>query len=95
MRFAWDPAKARSNLVKHGISFELAQKVWDDPFVVVAPGRVENAEQRWSATGLVGPVLMVVVIHTYPDPGDDNLVRIISARKAIPYERKRYEQEGS
>ena len=92
MRFVWDPAKARSNLAKHGISFELAQKVWDDPLMVVALEGVEDTEQRWDAIGLVGPVLMVVVIHAYPDTDAEELVRIISARRATRYERRRYEQ---
>ncbi|MHB8284827.1 MAG: BrnT family toxin [Caulobacteraceae bacterium] len=92
MRFVWDPAKARANLAKHGISFELAQKVWDDPLMVVALEGVENAEQRWGAIGLVGPVLTVVVIHAYPDTDPDEVVGIISARRATRYERRRYEQ---
>jgi uncharacterized DUF497 family protein len=92
MKFVWDPVKAKANLAKHGVSFELAQKVWDDPLMIVVLEGVENTEQRWGAIGLVGPVLMVVVIHAYPDLDTDELVRIISARRATRYERRRYEQ---
>jgi uncharacterized DUF497 family protein len=37
MRFEWDKGKARSNLAKHGVSFELALRVWDDPLHVIVP----------------------------------------------------------
>jgi uncharacterized DUF497 family protein len=95
MKFVWDPVKARTNLAKHGISFEIAQEVWDDPLSVVSSDFMEDGEERWHAIGMVRPMLLLLVVHTYPDPDNDGLVRIISARKAIPYERKRYEQEGS
>jgi len=35
VRFEWDPEKARTNLIKHGVAFELAQRVWDDPLLQV------------------------------------------------------------
>ncbi len=60
--------------------------------MVVALEGVDDTEQRWGAIGLVGPVLMVVVIHAYPDTDAEELVRIISARRATRYERRRYEQ---
>ena len=94
MRFAWDPEKARTNLVKHGVSFELAREVWADPLHVVIPERVEGGEPRWQAFGLVGAVVILVVVHAYPDPDDESQVRIVGARKATPHERKRYEQDG-
>lgn len=41
MQFDWNPEKARTNLAKHGVSFELARKVWDDPLHIIVPeGRV-------------------------------------------------------
>ncbi len=95
MHFEWDPAKARSNLAKHGLSFELAQRVWDDPLHVIAPDGVFDGEERWRAIGLIAGVTVVVVIHFYPDGEDDMRIRIISARKATPRERNRYEEETS
>jgi uncharacterized DUF497 family protein len=95
VRFEWDPEKARKNLVKHGVSFELAQRVWDDPLHVIIPERIEAGEQRWHAIGLVGSAVVLVVVHSYPDAGDEELARIIGARKATPGERRRYEQEGA
>lgn len=95
MTFEWDHEKAASNFAKHGVSFELARKVWNDPLHVILPDRVEGGEQRWHALGLVGSVVVLVVVHSYPDPSDEDRTRIISARKATRQERQRYEQEGA
>jgi uncharacterized DUF497 family protein len=80
LKFEWDPAKAQSNLAKHGVSFELAARVWDDPLHVVLFDRFEDGEHRWHAVGLVGEVVLLVVVHTYPDADDEERVRIIGAR---------------
>lgn len=95
MQFEWDPAKARSNLAKHGVSFELACRVWDDPLHVIVPDRVVDGEQRWHAIGMVGNVTVLVVVHSWPRGEEINLARIIGARKATPHERRRYEAEAS
>lgn len=94
MHFEWDLEKARINLAKHGITFELAQRVWDDPLHVVIPDRFEDGEQRWHAIGLVGPVVIVVVVHSHPVGESADRIRIIGARKATSHERKRYEEEN-
>lgn len=91
MPFEWDPDKARANRVKHGISFELAQRVWDDPHMVITLDRVVEGELRWHAVGLVGSAMILLVVHTYPIGDDEDHVRIISARKATPSERRRHE----
>ncbi len=95
MAFDWDGEKAISNLAKHGVSFELAREVWDDPLHVILPDRVEEQEERWHAIGTVGAVVVLVVVHSHPEPDNEDRIRIISARKATPRERKRYEQEGA
>ena len=95
MEFEWEPEKARRNLVKHGVSFELAQEVWDDPLHVVIPDRIEDGEQRWHAIRLVGSVVVLVVVHVYPAEPNDQLIRIIGARRATSHERRRYEHEGA
>ncbi|MGE7419044.1 BrnT family toxin [Methylobacterium tarhaniae] len=95
MRFEWDPAKARSNIAKHGVSFDAAMAVWDDPLHVIVPDRIEAGEQRWHALGMVGAVTILVVVHTYPDPNGDYIIRIIGARRATIHERRRYEQDGA
>ena len=67
MHFLWDDRKARGSLAKHGVSFDLATRVWDDPLHVIVPDRIEDGEQRWHAIGLVGSVVVLVVVHAYPD----------------------------
>jgi uncharacterized DUF497 family protein len=95
LKFEWDPAKAQSNLMKHGVGFELAVRVWDDPLHIVLSDRFEGGEHRWHAVGLVGEVVLLVVVHTCPDADDEERIRIIGPRKATRQERTRYEQEAS
>src|SRR3546814_20694943 len=52
MRFSWHPAKAESNLRKHGISFETAASAFADPFALSVHDRIEGGEQRWQTLGL-------------------------------------------
>ena len=95
MRWSWDPRKAAANRAKHGLSFETAVHVFDDPLHASKPHPHPDGD-RWQTIGAVGPVLLLV-IHTRPaaDPeGDDSVGRIISARKATAHERRAYE-EGS
>jgi uncharacterized DUF497 family protein len=90
MRFEWDVDKARRNLAKHGVAFEDAGLAWDDPHLEIVQDRSGGGEERYWAIGQVRAGILIVV-HLYPDPLDDELVRIISARKAERHERKRYE----
>lgn len=94
MRFEWDPEKARRNQIKHGVTFEIARRVWDDPLHVVVFDRYEDGEPRWHAIGVVGAVTLLVAVHSYPDAPREDRVRIIGARKATSHERRRYEQEA-
>ncbi len=94
MKFEWNSDKAKSNVAKHGISFELACRVFDDPFYLLVPDRFEDGEQRWHAIGLVGQIAVLLVVHTYPDE-DEERIRIVGARKATRHERRRYEQESA
>lgn len=92
-RFEWDAAKEKVNLTKHRVSFETAAQAFADPFALVEQDRIENGEYRWQTIGLVGGYLLLLVAHTVQD-GEDGaeVIRIISARRAEPKERKRYEQ---
>jgi len=91
IRFEWDPAKARANQRKHGVSFEDAMHVFDDPFALFEQDRVdESGEQRWHALGLAGDVAVMLVAHTLRE--EDAVIRLISARRATRKERNRYEQ---
>jgi uncharacterized DUF497 family protein len=94
MQFEWDPSKAAANIAKHGVSFTLAQEVWDDPLHVVIPERVTEGEERWQAFGVVGGVTLLVLAHTYRDRLGEEVIRIIGARRATKHERRYYENEA-
>ena len=82
MRFVWDEVKNRTNKAKHGLRFDLAKLVFDDPLHLSVPDRHEHGEERWFTIGLVGSNALVVVVHTYVEQNGEEIVRIISARKA-------------
>jgi uncharacterized DUF497 family protein len=93
-RFEWDPVKARANQRKHGVSFDIARYVFDDPDALVDHDRIEGSELRWQTLGMVGDVLLLLVAHGVRfENEDDEVIRIISARRADGKERRRYEKE--
>ena len=94
-RFEWDPAKAASNLRKHGVSFETAVRAFTDPYALVEQDRVEDGEERWETIGIIEGVLLLMVAHTVREQNDIEVIRIISARLANRRERRRYEEENS
>lgn len=97
VRFFWDTDKNRINRAKHGVSFETALKVFEDPRALSQLERIVEGEERWQTVGLVGGVVVLLVVHTWHDEqrhdeqGDES-VRIISARKATRTERRAYEE---
>jgi len=92
MNFAWDERKNRGNRAKHGVSFEAATLVFDDPHAVSVLDHVEQGEERWNTVGMAAGVVPLLVVHTYREDGGEEYIRIISARKATPRERKTYEE---
>jgi hypothetical protein len=90
--FEWDEAKARSNLRKHGVSFDDAMLVFADPYALVEQDRIEQGELRWQTLGLAAGIVLLLVAHTVQNDGEDETIRIISARKASRKERIRYDQ---
>jgi hypothetical protein len=93
VRFEWDPVKARTNQRKHGISFEDPMYVVEDPYALFEQNRTDDAaELRWQAIGVAGGVAVLLVVHTSREEGEDEVIRLISARQATRKERKRYEQ---
>ena len=92
VRFEWDESKERANIVKHGVGFDEARKVFSDPRVIIREDRVVEGEQRLHAIGYVDRVLLVV--HTVREEGLGAIIRIISARKATPAERTLYEESN-
>ena len=89
MRFEWDEQKNQSNIEKHGLDFADAHKVFDGPMLIQLDTRYEYGEEHWVAIGLLTH-LVVVVVYTEREQGQ--LVRIISMRKALNYERRRFER---
>jgi uncharacterized DUF497 family protein len=92
VRYEWNDAKSETNKAKHGVSFELAKLVFDDPFHVAFVERVIDGEERWQAIGTVNQVIVLLVVHTYREQDGEEIVRIISARRASAHERKLYAQ---
>ena len=89
MRFAWDEAKAEENQRKHGVTFEEASTVFADE-----NGRLKHdpdhsqEEDRFLLLGFSAKLRLLIVCHAYRE--NDEVIRIISARKATPNERKQY-----
>ena len=95
-RFTWDEDKNRTNQRKHrGISFDVATQVFRDPLRLTRQDRFEGGEERWQTIGLVRGVMVLLVAHTMRDDGDVEVIRLISARRALPEERRLYEWENS
>jgi uncharacterized protein len=92
IRFEWHEAKNRSNKKKHGIDFETAQLVFNDPHCISFVKRVNDGEERWHAIGSIENIIVIVVVHTYREEALDEVIRIISARRATRHERKLYAQ---
>ncbi len=87
--FEWDEAKAQLNLQKHALSFEVASEVFEDFFAYEwADEREDYGEERFNITGLVRGRL-ITVTYTIRE----TKLRIISARKAEPRERRRYHDQ--
>lgn len=91
MLFEWDEDKDRSNQVKHGISFDTAITVFSDPLHLIIPNDVVDYEERWAAIGrMENGNNILLVVHTYRDHDDQEVTRIISARKLSQGEIKNY-----
>jgi uncharacterized DUF497 family protein len=92
MRFVWDEKKSRLNLTKHKVSFQTAALVFEDPHSISRFDRVKDGEERWQTLGVAVGVAVLLVAHAdYAESGEE-VIRIISARKATPHERKSYEE---
>ncbi len=91
MEFEWNPVKATLNLKKHGVSFQEAATVFNDPLSTTFPDPDHSiGENRYVIVGVSQLGQLLVVAHT--DRGEK--VRIISARKATRQERKFYEERS-
>jgi uncharacterized DUF497 family protein len=92
VRFEWDETKNAVNEKKHGLDFESGVRVFDDPNFLLAQDRIgESGEQRWRAMGLVAGERLLVVVHVYREAENgEEIIRIISARKASQSESRGY-----
>jgi len=90
VRFEWDEHKNRANIFKHRVGFDEASKVFSDPHAIIREDCSVEGEERLHAIGCVERVLLVV--HTFREESLGAIIRIISARKATPAERKLYEE---
>ena len=90
--FEWDDSKAAGNLRKHQVRFEDAMLVFADPFAIVEQDRIVDDELRWQTLGLSGTAALVLVAHTLQNEAGDEIIRIISARRATRKERERYDE---
>jgi uncharacterized DUF497 family protein len=90
MRLEWDEAKNRSNLKKHGIDFETAALVFDDPYALSDLDRIIEGEERWQTIGTAG-FHIVLIAHLWWYEDGEEVIRLISARKASAAEKKAYE----
>lgn len=90
--FEWNPGKAKQNLSKHSVSFELAATIFKDPRAISIYDEVHSdEEERWVTIGLSQNGNVLVVVHTFDELKKDLfIIRIISARKTTKKETKQY-----
>ncbi|MBW4532685.1 MAG: BrnT family toxin [Pleurocapsa minor HA4230-MV1] len=96
MEFEWDENKNRNNIIKHGIDFQEAKRVFEDPdLLTYEDNRFNYGERRDISLGQLelttqSKIIVVVVVST----DRNGIVRLISARKASKQERREYEQQS-
>jgi hypothetical protein len=93
--FEWDPAKANTNLNKHGLDFERAATVFLDALAVTIPDEEHSeTEARWITLGRDAGGQYALVIHTFEWLADERgRVRLISARRPTRAEIRDYEEQ--
>ena len=90
LKFEWDKSKAKDNYAKHGVSFELAKKVFKDPFAVeFLDDRQNYGEERFVTIGMTDGHILYVAYAERKD-----VFRIISARRATKHEQEAYLHEN-
>ena len=92
MKFEWDERKNLTNQQKHGLNFETASLVFDEPNALSIQDRFVDEEERWQIIGQIAGLMIALVAHTIRLEEDTEIIRIISARKATKEERNEYEK---
>lgn len=94
IRFTWRRAKAAGNLRKHGLSFDLAARAFFDPHLLVVEDCIdERGEIRYHAIGYCDTRTLTVVVFVDRSTDDQEILHIISARKADKYEQAAYSDQ--
>ncbi len=89
--FEWDEAKAAENYAKHGVSFDAAIEVFNDPFGIQRlDDREDYGEDRYSILGMVDGRILYVAYTLR-----NGTIRIISARGAEPHEKRQYHEDNA
>lgn len=88
MRIEWDEAKNRRNIRKHGIDFADVETMFNYPLLTLLDDREDYGELRWIS---IGPLQALIAVVVYAERNQD-VLRIISARKATRSEVRHYEQ---
>jgi uncharacterized DUF497 family protein len=86
--FEWDDPKSLANIAKHGVSFQLARRIFDGLVLTVQDDREDYGEVRRISIGVVDDIAVLTVAHT----DRRGKIQIISARPASRRERRRYEE---
>jgi hypothetical protein len=91
----WNPDKAERNHRVHGVSFEMAAEIFRDPNHIVTENYfiAEEGEQRYQAIGMSGGLVLLLVVFVDRGRPDQEIIHIISARKATDYEKSAYEDQ--
>jgi uncharacterized DUF497 family protein len=95
MLFEWDENKAKSNKLKHKVSFNLATYVFDDPAQLSVFDKTVNGEDRYITLGLVNHTILFVCYCYRENENGKTIIRIISARKATTKEKACYDTGAS
>ena len=93
MKFEWNETKSILNIKNHQISFEEAKEVFEDPMhISKLDHRFDYFEERWITLGSTNQHKVIVVANMFFDENGEEIIRIISARRANQKERTFYEQ---
>jgi len=93
IKFEWDPAKNKSNLAKHNVSFEEAQSVfYDENAIEYYDQEHSNTEDRFVLVGTSYKLRTLLICHCIKN--NDSTIRIISARKATKNEKRQYKEQS-
>ncbi|MBC8453578.1 BrnT family toxin [PVC group bacterium] len=93
--FAWDPNKAKGNRIKHGVNFEQAATVFQDPrAATIYDDEHSDYEDRWITLGVSSSGGLITVFHTFNEIDNEHAqIRIFSCRKATDEQKQQYTED--